>query len=113
MKRYRTLILIFINLSFLVVSFVSQSAEQTAGIRDINIYGSEWGNGWSGSVFFRLKTMPSGVSYFTVHKDDVAFNAFLTTLLATKASGTNLRVVYDADRIDGNGYVPVRVLNAL
>jgi hypothetical protein len=61
-------------------------------------------------VLFKLNSMPPGVTHFTFRKDDLAHNAFLSTLLSVKASERKVRVVYDPAKIDSNGYAAARVL---
>jgi len=94
----------------LLISSVVHAEDKTDFVSTVNIYGSEWGNIWSGGVLFKLKTMPSGVSYFTVRKDDLAFDAFFSTLLFAKASEKKLIVKYDSASTDGNGYTAVKFI---
>ena len=102
----KLLVLLFLS----IVALPLYAADKTDHVNSINIYGSEWGNSWSGGVLFALDSMPAGVSFFTFRKDDAAYNAFLSTLLSVKASEKKLKVVYDPAKTDANGYTAVRVL---
>lgn len=88
----------------ILFSFNVYSAEYAAKITQINLYSSNWTHDtWKGALIFKLQTMPSGVSHFTVKRDDIALSSFLSLLLAAKKTDTTVNVVYDA-AVDANGF---------
>jgi hypothetical protein len=82
----------------------------TSSIKNINFYGGEWGNSWSGSILYRLETMPSGVSYFYVKSTDVAFQTFTSVLLSAKHANKSITVHYREASTNSSGYTPTILL---
>jgi hypothetical protein len=90
--------------------FNSTAASHQGKVNRINMYGGEYSNGWRGSILYRIDRMPSGVSYFYVKKDDIAFQTFLSALLSAKHAKAVLTIHYDETKIDGNGYVNTLII---
>lgn len=89
---------------FMLFSFNVYSAEHAAKVAQINLYSSNWTHDiWKGALIFKLHTMPSGVSHFTVKRDDISLSSFLSLLLAAKKTDSTVNVVYDA-AVDTNGF---------
>jgi len=95
---------------FMFGSYTVNAALHQGKVGVVNNYGTEWGGSWPGSILFKLNTMPAGVSYFTMKKSDVAFQTFVSALLGAKFSQAEVLIEYDPAKIDGNGYVAVRVI---
>ncbi len=97
-------------ISMLLNCFQSFAGSYTDKIRKISFYGGEWGNSWSGSILYRLETMPVGVNYFSVRSTDIAFQTFLSVLLSAKHANAAIVVSFDQSKTDGNGYVATMAL---
>jgi len=97
----------------LLFSFAASAGSHSGTVHQINSYGSNWGNSWSGGILFKLDTMPAGVSYFTIRKEDVAFQTFLAILLSAKHAKASISISYTASQIDVNGYMPTRAITQL
>ena len=97
----------FLVLCFSLLITISQAyADSGKGkVTRINLYGGEWGNSWKGGMLYKLDNTPSGVTYFTVHQGDIAFENFLSMLLTAKHTKTSISVTYSSGSIDNNGYV--------
>ncbi|GEM75539.1 hypothetical protein [Vibrio sagamiensis] len=94
--------------AFLIVLSSSSFAEEYRGVvKKINLYGGKWGNSHDGGILFTLEKMPSDTAYFRIDHKDIAFNSFLSTLLAVKHSRGTISVVYEVDTSE-NKYSPVR-----
>jgi len=100
MKAISILIIAFLWL----VSVQVYAGSASGKVSTINLYGGEWSNGWAGGMLYKLDTMPSGVSYFTVKPDDIAFKHFLSMLLAAKHTSSIITITYQHEQIDSNGY---------
>lgn len=94
----------------LINSYSSFAASHKANIKSINFYGGEYGNSWRGSMLYRLESMPSGVTHFTVRQSDIAFKTFLSVLLSAKHAKAPVTIYYDSSKIDGNGYTATTVI---
>lgn len=87
--------------AFLIVLSSSSFAERSRGVvKDINLYGGKWGNSHAGEIFFRLEKMPSDTAYFRIDSKDIAFNSFLSTLLAVKHAKSTISVTYDIGKTE-------------
>lgn len=106
----KTIINFGIVILFLYCSAVS-AASHSGKIKSINLYGGEWGNSWKGGMLYRLDTMPAGITYFTVRANDIAFQNFLSMLLAAKHTKTPVVISYAPDKVNGNGYVNTLVVS--
>jgi hypothetical protein len=82
----------------------------TSKIKEIRFYGGEWGNAWSGSILYRLDTMPAGVTYFYVKPTDIAFQTYTSVLLSAKHANKAITVHYREASTNGSGYTPTTVI---
>lgn len=74
------------------------------------MYGGEWPNSWRGGILYKLDSMPSGVNWFTIKQNDIAFQTFFSALLSAKHAKAQVTVRYNAEQIDANGYSNTLVL---
>ncbi|GLX85930.1 hypothetical protein tloyanaT_21820 [Thalassotalea loyana] len=102
-------------IAIVLLAFMSSSlhaASATGNVATINLYGGNWGNSWAGSILFKLDTMPANVTWFYIEKDDISFSSFLSVLLASKQTNSELIIHYDAQNINSIGYSGTMAISA-
>lgn len=87
-----------------LLSTVSLANSHTGKVTQINMYGGEWPNSWRGGILYKLNSMPTGVTYFTIKQNDIAFQMFFAALLSAKHAQAVITVSYEPGLIDNNGY---------
>ena len=105
-----SILLLALFITFMSIPILAASA--AGKVTTINLYGDLWGNSWKGAMLYRINPMPQGINYFTVRKEDIVFQNFLSMLLAAKHSNSTIIVNYDENNIDTNGYTGTKMLSA-